>query len=407
MIHFFKKPLSVKWVERVLLYILIVTFFVNIQINYFTICILFVFWLIDKRYKLAIQNLKDSKIFQALCVYFVFVLISLVYSINIAYGIKTIESKSALIALPILLAGIHWDLRLRNNVLMVFVLALLMLTFYSIVSTIVQYAIDFSDMSYFSWILPQTSSFTANYYSLFVVSGIIILIFDFKMIQLRIPKILIIFLILYLTFFLAFLGSRASIVGLIAIVILFALHKISTPNLRERKKGVLIIIITIISGAGLIKSVPYLNSRFNQAVFKFKEEPRLPLLSASFTLFFDNPVFGVGIGDVQDKLVEEYKRNKNEEAYTRKYNSHNDWVQILVGNGLIGLSLFVYFFYQLCKKAWKVKNLYMISFLLFYMMISMTESILHRNKGVIFFAFFYSIFFLIEIPEEESTKHKV
>jgi hypothetical protein len=70
----------------------------------------------------------------------------MLYSSNISYGLKTLESKSALIILPILLAGIRWDMQLKNNVLKLFVFVVLLATLYSLVTTFIRFDIDFSDM---------------------------------------------------------------------------------------------------------------------------------------------------------------------------------------------------------------------------------------------------------------------
>jgi O-antigen ligase len=117
-------------------------------------------------------------------------------------------------------------------------------------------------------------------------------------------------------------------------------------------------------------------------------------------VFLRNPILGVGIGDVQDESVKEYIRDNNTEAYTNKYNAHNDWLQILLTTGTVGFVLFLNFFLRLVKKAWVSKDLYMISFVIFYVVVSMTESILERNKGILFFSFFITFFFILKKPGE-------
>ncbi len=362
-------------------------------------CGLALFWIYEKRYKLSIEVLGHSRIFISLCVFFSFLIISLLYTENISTWSKAVEKKSGLIILPILLTGIHWDNNLRKDVFRLFVASVFCLTIYSFVTTLIRPDIDLSDMAYFSWVLPESSSLTSNYYSLFLTFAILILIFEFRMFHASIAKPVLILVIIYLAVFLALLASRTAIAGTILILLFFATHKVLSQNKRERGKGIIIILLTVSLSIGLVMSIPYLNNRFRQSVFHFANDPRHLLFKDNISVFLKNPIFGVGIGDVQDELVKEHLTSGNMEAYTRKYNAHNDWFQILIAAGLVGFALFAYLYYEMIRMAWSKKERYMISFLIYFTLISMTESILERNKGVIFFSFFLTMFFILKVQE--------
>ena len=329
-----EKNTSPLLVEKLLVYLVVITLFTNIQSNYYVLIGLAGFWLYEKRYRLSWGVLKDSRIFIAICIYLAVLIVSFLYTENYAGGLKALEKKSSLIILPILLTGIYWDQNLKNNAFKCFVASTLVLTAYSIVSTLGRPGIDLTDMAYFSWVLPESSALGANYYSLFLTFAILILIFEFKTFQRTIPKALIISGILYLTIFLAMLASRTAIISTILILLIFATRNILKQSKRDRNRGLLIFGLTVALSVVLVASVPYLNSRFLQSVYHYKNDPRYELFQDNLNVIKRNPVLGVGIGDVQGELIKEHLASQNMEAYAHKYNAHNDWLQIMIGTGL-------------------------------------------------------------------------
>ena len=103
---------------------------------------------------------------------------------------------------------------------------------------------------------------------------------------------------------------------------------------------------------------------------------------------------GVGTGDVQDSLQQTYENRKFYFAsmYNR-YNAHNQYLQITLANGLTGLLILLScIFYPLLYYRKKFSgNIYFL-FLLLFAVISITESLLEVNKGIIWYSFFNSIF---------------
>lgn len=382
--------------EKIVLYLTVVTIFTDTKASYYALIALAVLWIYNKRYTLTLTLLKKSSIFLSLALFIGYLILSLAYSENLAYGIRALEKKSALIFLPILFTGIPWNNKLRSEVFRLYVASIFILTIYSLVSTFLTYKIE-SDFSYFSWVLPLTSSFGANYYALFLGYAILVLVFDFKHFRKFLPPIVIVGLILYFACFMALLSSRSAIAALLLIVLAFAIREAVRNKGKQRLIGFSILLVTVLASVTIFTFVPYLNSRVKQAL-NFSADPRYQLFRANLNLFLDNPVMGVGIGDVQDKMTEAYHLANYEEAYLNKYNAHNDWLQISVATGFVGLILFFNFFLRLARKAWISKDIYMISFVIFYTIVSMTESILERNKGVIFVSFFVTFFFILKRP---------
>ncbi len=116
-----------------------------------------------------------------------------------------------------------------------------------------------------------------------------------------------------------------------------------------------------------------------------------------------DPWIGIGSGDVQDAFNTQYELNKSVLLPERRLHSHNQYLSIAVGMGLIGLA---WFLITLCYPlyAFQLQNnfLYM-SFFIIVLLSFFTEDTLETQAGVTFYTFF-NCFFLFLLPrfkEEE------
>ena len=97
-------------------------------------------------------------------------------------------------------------------------------------------------------------------------------------------------------------------------------------------------------------------------------------------------VFGVGTGDVKKELEEFYKEKGVD--FGRYLNPHNQFLQTSFAIGVLGLVCFVVMLFAFSLGFWNKDSLiylFAIGMLCVYMM---TESIIERQQGVHFVAFF-------------------
>jgi O-antigen ligase len=121
---------------------------------------------------------------------------------------------------------------------------------------------------------------------------------------------------------------------------------------------------------------------------------RLAIWKCSADIIKHHWLFGVGTGDVQDSLQQSYENRKFYFAsrYNR-YNAHNQYIQIALATGVVGLLLLLScIIYPIwCYKKRFRGNLYLL-FILIFAFICFSESILEASKGIIWYSFFNSIF---------------
>jgi O-antigen ligase len=133
----------------------------------------------------------------------------------------------------------------------------------------------------------------------------------------------------------------------------------------------------------------------NQNIRLIKWENGLELVSKS-------PIFGYGIGDAKSELIEQYKSNGFQTGVENAYNSHNQYIDILLQTGLFGLLIMFGLFYTIFSN--KLKNRFELKLIAFVFVISFfTESILGRHWGIISFVLFISFVSKYKILYNENS----
>jgi O-antigen ligase len=119
---------------------------------------------------------------------------------------------------------------------------------------------------------------------------------------------------------------------------------------------------------------------------------------------------GTGTGAADDALYEELKQCtaqfwNGERTYLlseKKYNYHNEYLQHWAAHGLIGLLMLLGLMLVPLIYFGRKLNALQLSFLVLTAIAWLTESMLERQAGVLFFSFFYALLFVA--AADVSTK---
>jgi O-antigen ligase len=188
-----------------------------------------------------------------------------------------------------------------------------------------------------------------------------------------------------------YLSSRAGI--LTSLILMPVYFIIKLKQFSKRKFAwvwIILIIIAIVPFVVKNKRVDYLFGRFsqNQVGYERKDDPRIIIWKSSLEVARKNLILGVGIGDVRTQLTQEYLRIGEEQMAKIKYNAHNQFLEVLLENGIIGLTIFVSIFICMIYTALKDSNLLYMMFILIIFLFFLFETVLYRLAGVTFFALF-------------------
>lgn len=209
---------------------------------------------------------------------------------------------------------------------------------------------------------------------------------------------IILIIIGFFKFFILLLMARKGVI--ISLFISVFLYFLMTKK-RKIKIIVLTVFITLLSTVIMLKLIPDTSKRFMK-VFDSKSyreiksysstSIRYGIYKCTFYKIHHSWALGYGVGDVKKELNKCYKKTSNILS-NGKYNSHNQYLGILLYVGVLGLSVFLISLLINLKIFYINKDYFAFCLLLMFMSFMLTENILDRQNGVILFSFllnFYS-----------------
>ncbi|MFT5846837.1 MAG: O-antigen ligase [Psychroserpens sp.] len=364
-----------------------------------------------------IINKSDKKLSSQLFIvsisFFSVLLVSILYSQNISYALRKLETGLSLIAYPVVFTLLYnckekIGTKFITSLKWVFIISLIFFLastflyyfftepFYTFRSTIIHYhtLVDLRILGY---------EIHSIYLSMHIGVGVLFLI-DIISKTKKIKLVYALFLLAFLFVFMAVLNKRGPIIALGVVgLVFFVKSKVTTKPTLYVLTLVTVFVVTLIF-------IPKFNNinRFKELVdFEgLKTNPnsstaiRLSIYKCSIEQGLKSPFIGYGWGDVKGVLNECYKA-ENQNLLLKNYNTHNQFLSIFLSTGIVGLLIFLFYFYYIFKFSNKNRNQLLFFLLLYFGLNMLSENILEREDGVIFFSFFIN---LLLFNSESETK---
>lgn len=365
------------------------------------------YWLFFGRKNTAAGNMRKTLVFVFISLYLV-ALAGLLNTANMKEGMTALQQKSALLLFPVIFGNASiLPRRSTRIVLSQFLIATAICCTLGLFWGIINFSItgDFSTITRDSLILfPDIYPYIMGLFCLLstIMAFYIIpdsskqlkkllfaaiALFSVFIILLSIRLVIACWLltILYFTFrdYIQKLYWRLAIVA--SMLLLLVLSFTFIPSLQNQWKDLKD--VTEVHTIQLDKDASLGQSWGGRAI-------RMAIWQCSMDLVHDHWLWGVGSGDVQDSLQMAYeKRQFYFASRYNRYNTHNQYLQSLIGNGVAGIAsllLCIIFPFAIYKKKRFPPAYYW--FLLLFFAIGFTESILETNKGIVWYSLFNSIF---------------
>ncbi len=410
-------------IYRAAWWLLVVTLPMTTPVTSFFNLLLAVVWLADLRFAEKWERLKCARWVIPFLLFFALHLLGVAYSENIGVGFFEVEKKLAFLSLPVIAASGRpltiSDFNFFSKSFIYSCLSVVVLSFIFIGASVMSntlpaslnfdtytneqfHALNPSDSSvweYFSYItIGDWIDMHPAYFSMYIIFCMAILaqkMFD----EMRMNYLSLAMLGAF-TLFIGLLSSRMAIVSY-ALVLLY----LTIFNLSEKKdfKITVVPVVFIFLLSGLIWINPVSRFRILQEPLhtSYRVDPsathwnsvsyRLLEWSASLNELKNSWLTGVGTGDGQAALQRYYSRY-GPGVMILNYNAHNQYLQTTLELGLGGLFLLVLCIY---RPVFTLAQRYPvhIAFVLLFGLMCITESVLARQKGIVFFAMFQSLFF--------------
>lgn len=204
--------------------------------------------------------------------------------------------------------------------------------------------------------------------------------------------------------------SRAGIISFLCLQLVWGIYAIYLK--RSRWKiilGTLLLIIGL-SSVFVITS-PTNRFTYNSINLKLiddgKKEPDLRLIiwQTAWDAIVESLPWGTGTGDGNYEIMEHYRGNGQLAEDPSACNAHNQFLSVLLSNGVPGLVIILLYFYTPLALAIKHRDMMLLSIFLLMLINCFVECMFERRAGVDFFAIMIPLFILkVHIPENPLTE---
>jgi len=358
--------------------------------------------------KQRLENLKNHKtaFYCLLGLYLLFIL-GYFYSTNVKLALRDIERTLTLVLVPlIVLSHRKEDFNIKKIYIALGtgLLTGMVICWAYIIESILTNATPWVQAGYFfKWIYSGWNALLPleghpSYFAVMLVIFILGIIRMPEFINLRKNKLKFFLLLAPFFLFLIETSSRIGVITLVLILILTLLKKL------EIKRIFYIVAIVTVMVMLSIK-FDYLGSKFTSIVdtqgnVTLDRYPRWLGILSDFNER-ESWLFGIGTGDRQALYDIAYSKRGLQIALENKYNAHNQYLEFLVSNGILGVLIYIFVLSVFIRKT-KLRG-ETFTFLIIIVLFSFTETIFGMSKGVFIFAFFYS-FFILWYSEKNGGK---
>lgn len=395
------------------LYSVALTLPLNIYFNSIAIIFLAFAWLLEKKFSIKVKLFFHHPLIAVFMLFYILFLIGMLYTSNIKEGSFNLEKKLSLLVVPLLLGtSITLNEKLKENTLHIFVVSSFIASLICLGNGLYRFFIHHENSALFYMELTSVLDSHAIYFAMYLCFSIFILLHlfnkhkhEYNIWQKRIS----LFLVFYFSGFIILLSSRIVLVFLLLYLTTWWLYK----SYKKGKIALGLIVLVLITGASvlLFNRIDFLRERFYTLLESDISSPpdgenangltvRLVKWKCSMEGILEHPLLGTGTGDAQDYLVQCYeKRNFWGQYSAYRFNSHNQYLQTALTLGFSGLTCFFICLILPFIAAFRKKHYLLVSFIALISFCCLSESLLERQQGIVFFTFFLSLLaFTIHSP---------
>jgi O-antigen ligase len=332
---------------------------------------------------------------------YILYLIGLIYTDNFNIGLLDVTTKLSLFILPLcfFLSKIDFK-KILNKVFKSFIEGCFVSVVIALINSTINYYYSF-DTSFFFY--GNAALFVHSSYLAMLLSLCLIVLYYFvfeKNIDFKFKPTISIFLLIFFSFFIILLSSKTGLITMLMIHL--TAISIWVIKYKAYVKGLSLLMLLIISFSVTYKFSNLFKQRIDElaTIEKSNQEvnsstiARKIIWSTAIDIIMNEPLLGYGTGDAKDVLVDEYKNRGLIFLADKKLNTHNQFLQTTIAIGVVGGLILITMFILPGIISFRKKHYLYLAFLVIIVINFFTESMLERQVGVVFYAFFNSLFFV-------------
>lgn len=358
-------------------------------------------WLLDFRWARKWAAMRQSGWFWAITLFYGLYTLSLLWTDNQHQGNLSLQVKLGMFVYPLVLVSEKLTVRETRRLLLVFLLGLTAAGVFMLGRAVWIWQTEHRDAFTYQALTDRLlhPSYLAMYYCLGLM-----LLFHGVLLQSVPPRPWKLIALVLCLFFVILLLLLASKLGLLALALLVAGYVVyAVIRFRRYVVGGLVLAAMVIGFFVALKLSPALAERLTNLTSALSSKApinpaevessrvRLLIWQADATIVASNPL-GVGAGDVQAALEQEYAIRGMTGAAEKHLNAHSQFFQTTIATGWAGLAALLLIVLGPVLWGVRVRYGFAVLFGLLFFLNCLPESMLEVQAGTLFFGLFYSLF---------------
>lgn len=358
-------------------------------------------WLFKNNFKERVGSTLKNRLFYVAASFYLVHLIGMAYTDNWSYGLNDLKIKLPLLVFPMVLMAEKFEPKKINAILIFFIAGCFLSSgLYLGNATYDYFVLGLNNFYYSDLAFNIHPSYFAMYLNFALCSLFFLLINESDTSLNNKRKTTYSLFIAYFSVIIILLFSKAGIITLSLAGCIMAVFLLKRYGILYA--GAYSVVLLAISALAFLLVTRNHYNRFEETMNSLNVEldsgategtaVRIAVWTSSFELMKKEIVTGVGTGDVKDALVTQYEKWGITAAVNERLNPHNQFIQTAIALGLPGLLSLLMTMAVLFRKAVKCRDYPALFFVIIIAINLLPESMLERQAGVMFFAFFYSVF---------------
>lgn len=332
--------------------------------------------------------------------YLLVLALGLIYTEDLASGMKVLETNFSFFAIPIVVSRLTViDGKGIKSIFSAFIVGLIVASIICFTYAVYRF-IQNNEMQVFFF-----DNFTdpiyshPTYFAYYLIFAISVKLYFLFYENEGVRPIRGYLLIVFLFFVLILTGGQTAFISLLFVFSFFIL-KFFTEEKSEEKMRFIMLIALMLCCMFLITIV----EKDNRVLIILNDSWERAVLWESAVAAVPNPLLGVGTGDYKIALNDYYTTHNLSQFALESYNAHNQLLQLLFSNGVLGVIAFCIMLGRPLYRAFKIRNVLAILCLFPFLIYGMTEVFLGRYQGVVFFALLHQLFSVEMNPETHQIQ---
>jgi O-antigen ligase len=334
--------------------------------------------------------------------YILVLIAGLVYSQDLISGFKVLETSFSLMAIPIVMNRMgNSESAEIERYFKVFCFGLFAACLICLAHAGFQYYESRDIQSFSFYKLTSFLNFHPTYFAYYLIFAITYCLYAVYYGDMKFNGVGGILFASFLFCMLLLTGSKTTFVCLLLVFSFFILKFLVEKRTTHRRNAIVAIVTMLIC----LFIVNYTEGDIRSRTLNDSWE-RMILWESTFRAVPDL-IFGVGTGDYKIELNNYYRSHQLTAFAAESLNSHNQILQLLFSNGLLGVLAFVLLIARPLYLAVRTQNMLAVLTFFPFVIYGITEVFLGRYQGVVFFAWLHQVFTFWMLSEKPAFLNKL